>query len=159
MTSYSFATFWTVEAPIESVWGALTASELWPEWWPYLDTVVKVAPGDSAGIGAIHRYSWRGPLPYRLTFEMVVTRIERPFVLAGTARGDLEGTGQWTLMSGENAATHVRYDWNVRTTRAWMNLVAPFARGLFAWNHDRVMRAGGDGLSRHLGEGWHATAV
>jgi uncharacterized protein YndB with AHSA1/START domain len=153
MPSYNFATFWIFAAPIESVWSALIASERWPEWWPYLEAVVQVAPGDSAGIGAIHRYSWRGPLPYRLTFEMVVTRIERPFVLGGSARGDLEGTGQWTLSAGENGTTRVRYDWNVRTTIPWMNLLAPFARGLFARNHGLVMRAGREGLSRHLGKG------
>jgi len=151
MAGYRFATCWTVTAPIESVWGALLAGEQWPEWWPYLESVEQVAPGDVAGIGAIHRYSWRGPLPYRLTFDMVVTRIERPFVLGGTARGDLEGTGLWTLLSGDDAATRVRYDWNVRTTRTWMNLLAPVARGLFAWNHDLIMKAGEKGLSRHLG--------
>jgi len=142
-----------VAAPIEAVWDALVASGRWPEWWPYLEGVEEVAPGDADGIGAVHRYSWRGPLPYRLTFEMVVTRIERPFLLAGTARGDLEGTGQWTLMSGGNGTTRVRYDWNVRTTKAWMNLAAPVARGIFAWNHDMIMRAGGNGLSRHLCRG------
>ena len=153
MASYSFATFWAVEAPLDAVWEALLASEQWPVWWPYLEAVVQVSPGAPDGIGAIHRFSWRGPLPYRLIFEMVATRIERPCVLAGTARGDLEGTGQWTLAPGGNGTTCVRYDWNVRTTRTWMNLLAPVARRLFAWNHNLVMKAGGEGLSRHLGRG------
>jgi uncharacterized protein YndB with AHSA1/START domain len=153
MASYSFATFWSVDAPIEAVWEALVASERWPEWWPCLDEVKQLDPGDANGIGAVHTYSWRGPLPYRLSFEMVVTRIERPHILGGTARGDLEGTGQWTLMPGGDGTTRVRYDWNVRTTRPWMNLIAPLARRLFAWNHDRVMRAGEEGLSRHLAGG------
>jgi hypothetical protein len=150
MASYRFATCWNVAAPIESVWEVLTAGERWPEWWPYLESVEQVAAGDAAGIGAIHRYIWRGPLPYRLTFDMVVTRVERPFALGGTAWGDLEGSGLWTLQSGEDLTTQIRYDWDVRTTRAWMNLLAPVARGLFAWNHDLVMKAGEKGLSRHL---------
>jgi uncharacterized protein YndB with AHSA1/START domain len=150
MAYYSFATIWTVHAQIEAVWDALVASDRWHEWWPCLDRVIQLVPGDDAGIGAVHRYSWRGPLPYRLTFEMVVTRIERPFHLGGKARGDLEGTGQWTLMSGDDGTTRIRYDWNVRTTRTWMNLIAPLARRFFAWNHDRVMRAGEKGLSRLL---------
>ena len=32
-----------------------------------------------------------------------------------------------------------------------MNLLAPLARPIFAWNHDFVMRNGADGLSRLLG--------
>ena len=32
-----------------------------------------------------------------------------------------------------------------------MNLLAPIARPVFAWNHDWVMKRGGEGLSRLLG--------
>jgi hypothetical protein len=31
-----------------------------------------------------------------------------------------------------------------------MNLLAPIARPLFAWNHDVIMRQGEEGLSRYL---------
>jgi hypothetical protein len=47
--------------------------------------------------------------------------------------------------------TAVLYEWNVHTTRAWMNLLAPVARPVFAVNHDYVMRHGGEGLARLLG--------
>jgi hypothetical protein len=42
--------------------------------------------------------------------------------------------------------TAVTYEWNVRTTKAWMNALAPVARPVFAFNHDYVMRRGGEGL-------------
>jgi hypothetical protein len=45
----------------------------------------------------------------------------------------------------------VLYEWNVTTSKRWMNLVAPVARPVFAWNHDVVMRWGGEGLARELG--------
>jgi hypothetical protein len=44
----------------------------------------------------------------------------------------------------------VTYDWRVRTTKSWMNAVAPFGRRLFAWNHHAVMKQGGVGLARVL---------
>ena len=47
--------------------------------------------------------------------------------------------------------TAVVYEWNVSTTKPWMNLLAPIARPLFAWNHDWVMRNGGEGLAQLLG--------
>jgi len=44
----------------------------------------------------------------------------------------------------------VRYDWCVRTNRAWMNALAPLLRPVFQWNHDAVMREGGAALARRL---------
>ena len=32
-----------------------------------------------------------------------------------------------------------------------MNLLAPLGRPIFAWNHDWVMKHGGEGLARLLG--------
>ena len=42
------------------------------------------------------------------------------------------------------------YEWDVGTKRRWMNLLAPIARPIFAWNHDYVMRNGAQGLARLL---------
>jgi hypothetical protein len=64
--------------------------------------------------------------------------------------GELEGTGRWRLFE-QDGVTAVLYEWNVRTTRRWMNLLAPVARPVFEYNHDVVMRWGGEGLARRLG--------
>jgi hypothetical protein len=68
----------------------------------------------------------------------------------GSATGELAGTGSWRLYE-DDGSTAVLFEWRVQTTRRWMNLLAPFARPLFRWNHDRLMRAGGRGLARRLG--------
>jgi hypothetical protein len=107
-------------------------------------------PGDEAGIGQIGRYVWRSKLPYNLEFRMETTRVERPHLLEGHASGELEGTGRWRLFE-DDSSTAVIYEWNVHTTRPWMNLLAPVARPIFAWNHDWVMRNGGTGLASLLG--------
>jgi hypothetical protein len=46
--------------------------------------------------------------------------------------------------------TAVTYEWKVRTTKRWMNLLAPLARPIFDYNHNVVMRWGGEGLARRL---------
>jgi len=69
--------------------------------------------------------------------------------MEGRAFGELDGKGIWTFRE-ENGTTHVRYDWQVTTTKAWMNLLAPVARPVFSWNHDRVMSGGFEGLQRRL---------
>lgn len=150
MAEYAFVTTWRIEAPIEKVWDAIYHADRWPSWWKGVESVVKVAAGDDQGVGSIRRYTWKSRLPYRLVFEMRTTRVEKPVALEGEATGELTGTGRWQL-SQDGGITTARYFWNVRTTQAWMNLLAPLARPIFAWNHDIVMRQGGQGLARLLG--------
>jgi len=102
---------------------------------------------ESASTG---RYVWKSKLPYRLEFFVRTTKVEKPRLLEGNAEGELAGVGRWRLFE-QGGVTAVLYEWNVRTTRAWMNLLAPVARPIFAVNHDYVMRNGGEGLARLLG--------
>jgi hypothetical protein len=150
MAPYRFLTTWCLEAPIEPVWEAIYDSERWPEWWRGVERVVELEAGDENGLGQVGRYTWRSRLPYELTFEVRTTRVERPHLLEGEATGELAGTGRWRLFEGAGA-TVALYEWDVRTTRPWMNLLAPLARPIFAWNHDWVMRNGATGLARLLG--------
>jgi uncharacterized protein YndB with AHSA1/START domain len=150
VAEYRFLTTWLLEADRERVWEAIHASERWPEWWGGVEEMVELEPGDEAGVGQLARYTWRSRLPYELQFEMRTTRVERPHLIEGEASGELAGTGRWRLFA-EGSVTAVVYEWNVRTTRPWMNLLAPIARPVFAWNHDYVMRNGGEGLARVVG--------
>ena len=45
----------------------------------------------------------------------------------------------------------VTFDWEVHTTHAWMNALAPLARPGFAHGHDHLMGRGGQDLARRLG--------
>ena len=127
MKNYEFVTIWRVRAPIEAVWGEIYHSEQWPAWWKGVEKVIEVEKGDDKGVGSIRRYTWKSKLPYRLSFDMRTVRIEPPHVLEGVATGELEGRGLWQL-SSEGSETVARYDWQVYTTKKWMNLFAPIAR-------------------------------
>jgi hypothetical protein len=63
--------------------------------------------------------------------------------------GELAGFGRWRLYE-DDGVTAVLYEWNVHTARAWMNLLAPIARPVFAWNHNWVMARGGEGIANLL---------
>ena len=110
----------------------------------------KLEEGDEAGVGQYGRYVWKSRLPYRLEFFVRTTKVEKPHLLEGDASGELSGIGRWRLFE-QGDVTAALYEWNVRTTRTWMNLFAPFARPIFAVNHDYVMRNGGHGLAKLLG--------
>ena len=150
MADYSFVTLWRFRSPLEPVWQMVYRSEEWPAWWRGVERVERLEPGDADGVGALQRYTWRSKLPYRLAFEMRLTRVEPLSLIEGEAVGELTGTGRWSF-SETAGLTTVRYDWNVSTTKPWMNLLAPVARPVFRWNHDVVMDWGADGLARKLG--------
>ena len=150
MAEYRFLTTWLLDAPRESVWEAIHDQEAWPGWWRGVEEVVELEPGDDDGLGSYSRLTWRSKLPYNLVFEVRTTRVERPHLMQGDAVGELTGIGLWRLYEADGT-TAVVYEWNVHTTRAWMNLLTPIARPIFAWNHDWVMARGGEGIAQHLG--------
>jgi uncharacterized protein YndB with AHSA1/START domain len=156
VSEYSFLTTWCLAAPRDRVWDAIWESERWPEWWRGMVASRHLADGDETGVGQVGRYTWRSRLPYKLDFEMTTTKVDKPHLMEGHAVGELDGMGRWRLFEEETAAgdgpvTVVVYEWNVRTTKPWMNLLAPLARPVFAWNHDWLMRNGGEGIARRLG--------
>lgn len=151
MAAYEFVTIWKVEAPLAAVWEMIYHSDRWPSWWKGVERVELVKKGDEDhSVGSIYRYTWKSKLPYRLTFDMQLTRVEPMSVIEGQALGELAGTGRWQL-TNEGDVTTARYDWRVRTTKRWMNLLTPVARPVFKWNHDVVMNWGAEGLAKRLG--------
>jgi Polyketide cyclase / dehydrase and lipid transport len=149
MAEFRFVTAWRIEAPLSRVCDAVSDCRHWPHWWKGVEKVEELDLGDPDGIGSLRRFTWRGRLPFRLTFDMRVTRIVPLTTLEGRASGEVEGVGRWHF-SSEGTITHVRYEWQVRTNRLWINVVAPLARPLFKWNHNQVMRQGAEGMARLL---------
>lgn len=149
MANYEFLTTWCLDAPIDAVFEVLNDAAGYPRWWKGVQSLELLEPGDELGIGEVDRFTWRSVLPYSLGFDLRVTRAERPHVIEGRATGELEGVGTWRLYEGQGTA--VVYDWRVRTTKPWMNMFGPLARPAFRWNHDVVMRQGGEGLAAELG--------
>ncbi|HEV3104695.1 MAG TPA: SRPBCC family protein [Trinickia sp.] len=151
---YRMATVWRIGAPVRDVWDAIHDATSWPLWWKNAEAVREIEAGAADGLNAVHRYTWKGVLPYRLIVDVRVTRVE-PFVtLEGEASGELEGVGRWHF-AALGAGTIVHHHWHVRTKKAWMNAVAiaplaPLARAVFRWNHDAIMHEGGLALARRL---------
>ncbi|ADJ28541.1 AI-2E family transporter [Nitrosococcus watsonii] len=149
VAQYSLLTTWRIEAPIEAVWNAISNTENWPAWWNYVERVVQLESGDKNGLGSRYCLLWRTRLPYRISLESKVTRIEAPVLVEAIVSGDVEGWGRWRLAS-EGSITEVRYDWHVRVTKFWMNWLTSLLKPVFKWNHSVVMQQGGEGLARHL---------
>jgi uncharacterized protein YndB with AHSA1/START domain len=150
VSDYRFATRWDIDAPITQVWAEIERPENWAEWWPGLVEVRELEVGDALGVGAVKRFTFKSFLPYTLSFQARITEVVPPRLFRIAAVGELEGIGTYELreFGGETRAS---LTWQVRTTKTWMNLLAPVAAPLFTWNHDKLMEKGGQGLSKRLG--------
>ncbi len=150
MAAYRFLTTWVLDASLDDVWTEIKESEHWPEWWRGVERAQKLREGDEDGVGTLMDYTWRSVIPYPVRFKGEAVRVERPHLIEARAWGELSGSGTWRMFEGPEG-TAVTYDWQVQTTRSWMNLAAPVARPIFAWNHHTIMRWGGAGLADRLG--------
>ncbi len=151
MADYSFLTTWLLDSPREPVWEAIHDQESWPCWWRGVEVAEEVSrPPGGEDVGTVSRMVWRSLLPYRVEFEVETTAVERPTLMEGRATGELAGVGRWRLLE-QDGVTAVLYEWDVSTTRPWMNRLAPLLRPAFEWNHDWVMARGGEGIARLLG--------
>jgi len=151
MAEYAFLTTWLLDCPREPVWDAVHDQANWPSWWRGVEEAEEISrPGHGGDVGAVSRMVWKSVLPYRVEFQVETTQVERPTLLEGRATGELEGTGRWRFYE-QDGVTAVLYEWNVATTRPWMNALAPVLRPVFERNHDWVMRRGGEGIAALLG--------
>lgn len=148
-TEFHLVSTWTLDAGQEEVWDVLVAPERWPDWWPTVRRVELLDPGDENGIGAIRRLTWSTALPYHITFETTTVKVEPMVLIEARARGELDGIGRWTLTPAADGCL-VRYDWIVTVTKPWMVRLAFLLRPVFAWNHNRVMESGRQGLLAYL---------
>jgi carbon monoxide dehydrogenase subunit G len=149
MADYHYVSTWQLQAPIEQVWTVIDDVERLPAWYPAVQEAQTLAAGDADGVGRRVRLVLKGRLPMQLAFEATVARLDPPRELELHAEGELAGSGRW-LLDQQGEITTVRYLWDVRTTRPWMNLVAPIARPLFTWNTKGVLLEAGRGLARLL---------
>ena len=151
MSDYEFVSVWNINAPLERIWDAIKDADTWPKWWKGVLRNVEIKAGDENGVGSIRRSTWKSSLPYKLEFDSEIVRLERHHLIEARAFGELEGRGLWQFEAVEPQKTRVQYNWTVKTTKPWMNLLAPIAKPFLRWNHDVIMGWGEEGLKRHLG--------
>jgi hypothetical protein len=150
VAGYRFVTVSEIAVPVERAWAEVSRPDRWATWWPGLIAVKEIESGDADSIGALEEFTFKSRLPYTLVFRGRITRIDPLRRMDVEAVGELEGVAVYQL-EDLGASTRMTLTWTVRTTKPWMNILAPVARPFFAWNHDVLMKAGARGLARKLG--------
>jgi hypothetical protein len=148
--AYDFRTEWRALGTLQEVSDILEDPADLPRWWPsvYLE-VETVDVGDERGVGRRARLHTRGWLPYTLRWELMVTESRSPHGFSIEAKGDLAGSGTWTLEES-GAWTLVTYDWSVRAEKPLLRVLSPVLRPVLAANHRWAMRKGEESLALEL---------
>jgi hypothetical protein len=81
---YSFIDEWDVDAPIDTVFGALADARTYPEWWRpvYLEVDADGPPA----VGCASRQRFKGRLPYTLTQTSTITACDASAIVGGRGR-------------------------------------------------------------------------
>jgi uncharacterized protein YndB with AHSA1/START domain len=147
MTNYDFTSIWHCSAPPQAVLDVLVRPEQWRLWWPGLKQVHVM--NDVQGPGAQAELLWHSIAAYELVTRITVTDYQPGQRVVFTSHGDLQGIGTCTI-STEDGGTRLVFHWHVETTRMWMNILAPILKPLFRYCHNRIMRAGEQGLQQFM---------
>ncbi len=150
LTPYRFVTTFSIPAPQPAVFETLSHLDRWASKWPAAETVVVADGGGPDGTGRSVAAILRAPMGYVIGVQFITEHIEPPTRLDVIVEGDVRGWGSWRLTEADGV-TSGSYLWEVVTTKRWMNLLAPLARPVFEWNHDRTMQTGLEAVSAHLG--------
>lgn len=148
---YEIESQWRVLGAIADVYAVLTDAEALPRWWPEAySKVAIVAEGDpGTGVGRITDIVTRGVLPYDVTWRLEVLETRAPELIRVKASGDVIGLGIWRLKESDGAV-ELRYLWQVRVGKPWMQSFERALKPVFVWNHNWVMRRGEQGLRAEL---------
>ena len=147
---YEFRTVWRVPGTVDEVMNVLVDVAALPEWWPsvYLDARV-VADGAADGVGATSEFHTKGWLPYTLRWQATVVGQVNASGFSLTAAGDLNGTGQWSLVQ-DGPEVEITYDWRVRAAKPVIRRLSWLLKPAFEANHRWAMARGEESLKLEL---------
>jgi len=135
---FPFDDAFTVAASPQRCWEALSDTDRYTDWWPWLrtlDTEDGLTPGGSAR-GVI-----KAPLPYTLTVEIRIGAVVPGRRLDAVIDGDLAGPARLELAE-RSGGTSLHLSWDLELRAAMLRRLAVVGRPLMLWGHDRIVRTG-----------------
>ena len=100
-------------------------------------------------VGSSFSCDWRAPLGYKLRTDIVIDKIIKLNQVRLQASGDLDGTVT-CIITKQGDSTRIDMDWQVITTKKWMNLLSPILKPIFTASHHAVMARGQRGFIKYL---------
>ena len=127
------------DAAPDELWAAMVSVDRFQAWWPWLRRF------DASGVarGEVWTATVQPPLPYRLTFDLLLTEVDAPRVVAVDVTGDIEGAARLEVSPrGEGSELHFTSELTPTNSilRAVAQVAAPVARYGHQWVLDTGLR-------------------
>ena len=136
---FHFARAWELEVPPDRFWDAISRTDDYRSWWPWL----RQFDADGFREGATWKAVIQSPLPYALRVQLVLDEVVPRERLAATVTGDIEGWAALDLR-GDDRASAINIEWDMRPRSRAMQMAAVVARPLLRWSHEWVLARGLD---------------
>lgn len=137
---------WTFAAPAERVWAALSETERFGSWWPWLrrfEAPAGLTPG-AEWICAV-----KPPLPYVMRFTVTIGGVEAPRHVEASLHGDIVGRARLDVApTGEGTST-LRLQSSLQAARRPLAVLSLVAGPMARWGHDWVLATGMRQFSAH----------
>jgi uncharacterized protein YndB with AHSA1/START domain len=127
------------DATPDQLWTAMTSTDRFRSWWPWLRRF------DASGVarGDVWTATVQPPLPYRVSFDLLLTEVRPPHLVAVDVTGDIEGSAR--LEVRQNASgSELHFTSELTPTSSLLRTVARLAPPLARYGHEWVLKTGLD---------------
>ncbi len=107
------------------------------DWWPWL----RRFDATSLSAGDVWTATVQPPLPYRLTFDLLITEARPPSLVAVDVTGDLEGTARLEV-STSPVGSELHFTSELTPTNSVLRAVAQVAAPIARYGHEWVLDNG-----------------
>jgi hypothetical protein len=121
----------------ETVWTAMSDVDQYQRWWPWL------ARFDGTALETGQRWHCvvQPPLPYRVSFTVILEQVDTAVTAAATLRGDIVGEARIDLV-GNGASSELRLRSSLAPSRPALQALAAVARPVVTFGHNWVLDTG-----------------
>ena len=140
MRPFRFDRSWAFDVGADRVWEALTRTDEYRRWWPWL----REMSGDGLVPGGRSTCVVRAPIPYTLRFAVEIVDLVPGERVDAVVDGDLVGPAHLEVraLGARRRGSEVRLSWEMKLQRPMLRAAARLGRPVMEWGHDWVVSTG-----------------
>jgi uncharacterized protein YndB with AHSA1/START domain len=127
------------DASPAELWDAMVSVDRFQAWWPWL----RRFDASGVGRGEVWTATVQPPLPYRVTFDLLLTEVVAPHRIAVDVTGDVEGSARLEVHAdGSGGRSQLHFTSELTPTSTLLRAVARLAPPVARYGHEWVLGTG-----------------
>jgi len=127
------------DAAPDELWDAMVSVDQFQRWWPWLRRF------RASGVqrGDVWTATVQPPLPYRVRFDLLLTEVVAPHLVAVDVTGDIEGAARLEVHgNGAAGGSELHFTSELTPTSSMLRAVARLAPPVARFGHEWVLNTG-----------------